>query len=78
MTGTYAQLDGRKRINLSSVATSTHYQLTVEPSGRIILEPARMMTEVEAAYLESPELRAAVADSKEHPEKSVPRPKRTR
>jgi hypothetical protein len=65
--GTLAMLDGRKRVNLAQVATTDTYLMFVEKSGRIILEPAVVMTEEERAILEDsavrPRLGGAVAEA---------------
>lgn len=54
------QLDTRKRVSLAKIATADNYIATTEASGRIILDPAVVMTEVEASLMADPELREQV------------------
>ncbi|OII28861.1 hypothetical protein BIV03_01000 [Curtobacterium sp. MCBA15_016] len=61
---TFTTLDSRKRINLASIATRDSYQVTREESGRIILDPAVVLTEVELAALQNTEMRDMVAKSR--------------
>lgn len=56
-----AQLDSRKRVSLAKIATADTYIVTAEPSGRIVLEPAVVMTEAEAHFLGDSGLRERVA-----------------
>ena len=58
---TFAQLDNRKRLNLASVAKSDLYLITAEPSGRIILEPASVVSQLERDVLSSQKIMAEVA-----------------
>lgn len=60
MSTTYMTLDSRKRINLASIATRDSYRVTRESGGRIILDPAVVLTEDELAVLADPATRAAV------------------
>jgi hypothetical protein len=79
MSSTYALLDSRKRVSLAAFATTNQYLVTAEPSGRIILDPAVVMTEVERDYLANGELRERVAAAKNvDPETLNERPKRQR
>lgn len=57
-TSVYAELDTRKRVSLAKIATATSYLITAEPSGRIVLEPAVVMTASEAAIIADPQIRA--------------------
>lgn len=50
-TTTFAQLDVRKRISLAKFSPPASYVMTVEPSGRIVLEPAVMLTEDDVAVM---------------------------
>lgn len=59
-TTTYMTLDSRKRINLASIATRNAYKVTSEDNGRIVLEPAVVLTEDELAVLNDPAIREAV------------------
>ena len=63
MSSTFMSLDSRKRINLASIATRDAYKVTREPSGRIVLDPAVVLTEDELAVLSDPVTRAAVEDA---------------
>lgn len=58
---TFAQLDNRKRLNLASVAKSDLYLITAEPSGRIILEPASVVSQLERDVLSNQKIMAEVA-----------------
>jgi hypothetical protein len=57
---TIVKIDSRKRITLGAAATAENYRMTVLPNGRIILDPAVVITEVERDYLANTEARAAV------------------
>lgn len=70
-TTTFVQLDNRRRVNLASVATSDLYTITVEPSGRIILEPASVVSNIEQDFRSNPEAMAAVAAFRANPESLV-------
>lgn len=75
-TTTFAQLDSRKRVTLGNLTTATQFIMTVEDNGRIILDPAVVMTQVERDYLENSEARAAVERALAHPEAARPRSRR--
>jgi len=72
-TTTFTQLDARKRVTLGSAATSTQYLMTVEDNGRIVLDPAVVMTQVERDYLENTEAREAVSRALSRPNETVQR-----
>jgi hypothetical protein len=72
-TTTFTQLDSRKRVTLGSATTATQFIMTVEDNGRIILDPAVVMTQVERDYLENTEARAAVERALANPEAARPR-----
>jgi hypothetical protein len=76
MTTVFQNLDSRKRLNLATIATTTQYLITTEESGRIILEPAVVMTQVERDYLTSSQTRAAVEAAAANPDDLVDRPAR--
>ena len=61
---TFTTLDSRKRLNLASIATRDSYRLTREENGRIILEPAVVLSEDELSVLQNPDLRAAVEQAR--------------
>ena len=71
--GTLATLDGRKRVSLAQVATTDTYLMFVEKNGRIILEPAVVMTEEERAILEDAAIRASVERSRKQANEHRPR-----
>lgn len=57
---TIAHLDSRKRLNLAPFAKSDIYLVTTEPSGRITLEPAVVLSQLEQAALANPAIIEAV------------------
>lgn len=67
----FVQLDSRKRANLSSVATANLYTVTAERSGRIILEPASVVSNIEQDFRSNPDAIAAVAAYRANPEDLV-------
>lgn len=71
--GTLAMLDGRKRVSLAQVATTDTYLMFVEKNGRIILEPAVVMTEEERAILENAAVRDSVDRSRQQTNEHRPR-----
>jgi hypothetical protein len=71
--GVVTQLDARKRVTLGNAATSTQYLMTVEDGGRIILEPAVVLTQVERDYLENTEARDAVSQALTRADRTVRR-----
>lgn len=72
----FAQLDNRKRLNLASVAKSDLYLITAEPAGRIILEPASIVSQLEQDFLSNPEALAAVEAYRADPSRLVRDPAR--
>lgn len=72
------QLDGRKRVSLGRYATSDTYILEVGPGGRLILEPAEVMTAAERRALDSAALRNQVTTSFASNEERVPAQPRVR
>lgn len=58
---TIAQLDSRKRLNLAPYAPADLYIVTAEPSGRITLEPASVISRLEQDVLNNPKIMAEVA-----------------
>lgn len=71
----FSQLDSRKRISLAAIATAEQYLVTTEPGGRIILEPAVVMSQVEMDYLSNKAARATVERSRANPEDAEERPR---
>lgn len=72
-TTTFMTLDSRKRINLASIATRDSYRVTSEPNGRIVLEPAVVLTEDELQVLGDATIRKAVNEASQSTER---RPRR--
>lgn len=52
----FATLDSRDRLNLAGRATSRVYLIQEEPNGRIILEPASVVSNVEQRMLANPQI----------------------
>jgi hypothetical protein len=69
MTNNYVTLDSRKRINLATIATRDSYKVTRESNGRIILDPAVILTEDELAVLNDPATRTAVESAQQSTER---------
>ncbi len=62
-------LDGRKRVNLAAFATTDTYLISRGDHGRIILDPAVVMTQEERDLLDDPSIRASVERSRAQAEK---------
>lgn len=73
MSSNFVTLDSRKRLNLAAIATRDSYRWTREDNGRIILEPAVVLSEDELAVLRDPDIRSAVEKARESTER---RPRR--
>ncbi len=73
---TIAQLDTRGRLSLGRMATSETYVVTVETGGRIILDPAVVVTRAEERLLSDEGLRVRVAAAMDNPGPGSPRPAR--
>lgn len=56
MTTTLIQVDSRKRVSLGKLAHHDQYIVTEENDGRLILEPAVVLTVAERNFLNDPEL----------------------
>lgn len=61
-TASFVTLDSRKRLNLASFAPRESYKITAEKSGRIVLEPAVVLTEDELAVLSDTKTLALVEE----------------
>ncbi len=59
-TNNFATLDSRDRLNLAGRATSKVYLIHEEPNGRIILEPASVVSNVEQRILANARIMAAL------------------
>lgn len=57
---TLIQVDGRKRVSLGKLAQHGQYLVTEEPGGRLVLEPAVVLTVAEQNFLNDPTLVAAL------------------
>ena len=68
---TFAQLDSRKRLNLAPFAKSEFYLITAESNGRITLEPANVVSQIEQSAKENPEIMAALAAHDANPDDVV-------
>jgi hypothetical protein len=68
MTQTLIQVDTRKRISLGSLAHHDQYLVTEEEDGRIILEPAVVLTVAERNFLSDPTLTAALERANANPD----------
>ena len=73
MSSTFMTLDSRKRLNLATLSPRDAYVVTREKSGRIILDPAVVLTEDELAVLNNTALLTAAAAAAESTER---RPRR--
>ena len=74
---TYAELDTRRRISLAKIATSDFYIVTIEPNGRIVLDPAVVMTKTEVALIADGALQQEVTASLTDPGELHDRPRRS-
>lgn len=67
------EVDDRGRTSLARLGGSgRRYLAHTEPDGTIVLEPAVVMTELEARLHANPELHARITDAAAHPERAVP------
>lgn len=66
------ELDGRKRAPLRGLARHERYLVSADDDGTLVLTPAVVMTELEAALLgKNPELLGRLKESTAHPERLV-------
>jgi len=70
-------LDDRRRASLGKFGRHDRYVIREEEDGTLILEPAIVLTEAEAAYLRNPALVALIEEERAHPERNRPRTKRS-
>lgn len=73
---TYVKLDSRKRLLLGEKATSDEYLVTEGENGRIILDPAVVMTRVERNFLMNHEARESVDRALAEPDDVVRGPRK--
>ena len=59
--------DSRGRLSLGQVLTEQRYLVTVDRSGRVILEPAVVMTRTEERLLADPAFRSAMTTAASEP-----------
>jgi hypothetical protein len=64
-------LDNRKRAPLGKLATETHYLAHREASGRIVLEPAAILTRAELALRDDERFWARVARALDEPTERI-------
>ena len=75
------ELDERRRAALGKIGKPEHrrYLVTEEPDGTLILTPAVVMSELEAAFLASSDVQSRIAAYREDPSRLVRRrPRRDR
>lgn len=72
MTDIIVELDGRRRASLGRIGRAEHtrYRAHEEPDGTIVLEPAVVLSEVEARFLRNRNLVATIEDNRAHPERA--------
>ncbi|MDQ1294008.1 MAG: hypothetical protein QG608_1891 [Actinomycetota bacterium] len=73
MTEILLELDDRKRASLARIAQHSRYLVEIEPDGTLIMKPAVVMSEEEAAFLTNTALVAKIEEQRAHPERRVPR-----
>lgn len=69
------EVDGRNRVTLPGKA-HRRYLMHEQEDGTVILEPAVVLSELEASYRADPEIQAKVQHGRSHPEQRRPRPER--
>jgi hypothetical protein len=71
------QTDSRKRVALAGVVQpGAYYLVTAEPSGRIILEPADVVSRLEQQVQANPQIMAEIAAFRANPSDVVTEPAR--
>lgn len=70
------ELDDRRRASLGKFGRHDRYLVSEQEDGTLILEPAIVLTEAEAAYLRNTSLVALVEEERAHPERNRLRTKR--
>lgn len=74
----YAELDAKGGLRLGTLANVKGYIVTPRPNGAILLEPAVVMTEGQAAILEDPDFQASLARARAETGPAKPWPGRRR
>jgi hypothetical protein len=69
---TLLELDDRKRISLGRLARHGRYLATVFDDGRIVLEPAAVISEAELRLKDDERFWSRVADAAKKPTQEVP------
>lgn len=64
-TNHFATLDSRDRLNLAGRAISKVYLIQEEPNGRIILDPASVVSHIEQRILANSQIVAALERSRD-------------
>lgn len=67
------ELDDRRRASLGKLGRHNRYLAREEVDGSLILEPAVVLSEMEARFLANRDLVARIEDSRAHPERRRPR-----
>lgn len=70
------ELDDRRRVSLGRFGRHDRYLVREQEDGTLILEPAVVLTEAEAAFLANPALVALIEEERAHPERNRPRTQR--
>lgn len=74
---TLIEVDDRRRMSLGKLGRHSRYLAHEQPDGTLILEPAVVLTEAEARLLANKDLMAQIEEGRAHPERAVPRRRRT-
>lgn len=72
MTDIIVELDSRRRASLGRIGRAEHtrYLAHEEPDGSIVLEPAVVLSELEASFLRNRALVNTIEDNRAHPERA--------
>ncbi len=68
MTDVIVELDSRRRASLAPIGRAEHTRYLAH--GSIILEPAVVLSEIEASFLRNRDLVAAIEDNRARPERA--------
>lgn len=71
------ELDDRRRLALGKIGRHSRYLVREESDGTLIFEPAIVMTEFEARFMARTDLVEQIMDDIAHPERAVPRRRRS-
>lgn len=69
--GTLIELDTRRRVSLGRVGRPEHtrYLVSEEDDGTLVLIPAAVVSDLEARFLQDPDLLARIEEDRRHPER---------